>query len=733
VLMTLVKYLEEYWVQEFQLCFNRSSNSTQSHAARTTHTTRSRYGSARRVAACLEMSSWFGLISFFLFLLSSSTFSSSSMIRYTPSSVRPLFTSPSKLFSSSWNPSFDMISSHSSRLAPSSLNAKIPKKQLHSLISNIHPDPSEMNVRVRFAPSPTGSLHIGGARTALFNFLFAQRYHGKFIVRVEDTDEERSTKESEISILNDLKWLGLHWDEGPEINGPCAPYRQSERKEIYMKCAQQLIDEGHAYRCFCTEEELEAFKNQSSSSSSSAAAGTGPGPAVSIHFQSPWRDASQEKINAMLSSGAPFTIRFKTPKKKMFVDDIVRGHVAWDAQANIGDFIIMRSNGVPVYNFCVAVDDVLMNISHVIRAEEHLSNTLRQLLIIDGLHGTPPIYAHCSLILGSDRSKLSKRHGATSLSEFKKEGYLPEALVNYLANLGWNDGTAQEIYSMDELRKAFNLNRLVPSSAMFDKLKLQWINKQHLRKMPRDWLMREMEKVSISGGGTMGSTAAAGGGGGEGAVEEEKKFLIDPNKLSNISKKHFSRLVSLLVDLFLDSSQSLLLSRTIAEEIQTLGDYPLLDTLQSDPKAMKMAQDEPFRKIIQRLLRDWKTGKLPLLFTENNFHPNETPIASPSQPTTPSASSSKGYLFNPNWDHYVVSVASELSISNKKVFHPLRLALTGRMKGADVGGQLEILQLLEPVMMTSSGMKTLGDRMKVLEKYLQQQQQNEDRTGSSSL
>jgi glutamyl-tRNA synthetase len=573
-----------------------------------------------------------------------------------------------------------------------------------------------MNVRVRFAPSPTGSLHIGGARTALFNFLFAQRYKGKFVVRVEDTDEGRSTKQSEISILNDLKWLGLHWDEGPEINGPCAPYRQSERKEIYLKCAQQLIDQGHAYRCFCTDEELESFKNQSSSGSS---AGSTVAGGATPHFQSPWRNASQEKIDSMLSSGAPFTIRFKTPNKKMFVDDLVRGHVAWDAQANIGDFVIMRSNGVPVYNFCVAVDDVLMNISHVIRAEEHLSNTLRQLLVIDGLNGTPPIYAHCSLILGSDRSKLSKRHGATSLSEFKKEGYLPEALVNYLATLGWNDGTNQEIYSVEELSKVFSLDRLVPSSAMFDKQRLLWMNKQHLRRMPREWLMHEMEKVL--------SLVSEGAGKVTEGKTEEEKFPIDKTMISTLSKKHSLRLISLLVDLFLDSTQSLLLSRTIAEEIESLGLYPFLETIQADPKAMKLSTDDLFRKIVKRMISDWKAGKFPQLFSEIDHHPNETPVpSSPSQPTTSSASSSKGYLFTPNWDPYVISLASELSLPLKKVYHPLRLALTGRMKGADVGGQLEILQLLEPAILKESAASTaekplvkLGDRMKILEEYLQ--------------
>ena len=311
-------------------------------------------------------------------------------------------------------------------------------------------------VRVRFAPSPTGSLHVGGARTALFNWLIARKTNGSFIIRVEDTDEARSTRASEASILNDLKWMNLNWDEGPEIDGPFGPYRQSERKDIYKKVADKLIAEGKAYRCFCSEEELDTKR------AAAEAAGLDP------KYDGTWRDADPAEIQKKLDNGDEYTVRFKVPPGKVvYIDDIVRGRVTWDAEASLGDFIIMRSNGMPVYNFCVAVDDANMKISHVIRAEEHLTNTLRQLLVLEALGVRPPTYAHCSLILGSDRSKLSKRHGATSLSQFSAQGFLPDAMMNYLANLGWNDGTDKEIYSPKELVEAFDLNRIIKSPSMF--------------------------------------------------------------------------------------------------------------------------------------------------------------------------------------------------------------------------------------------------------------------------
>lgn len=286
--------------------------------------------------------------------------------------------------------------------------------------------------RVRFAPSPTGTLHVGGARTALFNWLHAKKKTGKVILRVEDTDVARSTRESEEAMIQDLKWLGIDFDEGPNFGGDFGPYRQSERSELYVELAQRLLKSGHAYPCFCTEEELDAKRKQAE------AEGRPP------QYDGTWRDADPAEVQRKIDAGETYTVRFKIPEGTVIkIDDIVRGTVEWDANATVGDFILLRSTGVPVYNFCVAVDDALMGITTVIRAEEHLTNSLRQILILNALGFEVPRYAHCSLILGADRTKLSKRHGATSCDQFRRRGYLPDAMINYLALLGWNDGTTK--------------------------------------------------------------------------------------------------------------------------------------------------------------------------------------------------------------------------------------------------------------------------------------------------
>ncbi len=328
----------------------------------------------------------------------------------------------------------------------------------------------ENKIRVRFAPSPTGHLHVGGARTALFNFLYARKTGGKFILRVEDTDLERSTKESEKMVLSDLKWLNLEWDEGPDIGGDYGPYRQSERLDLYKKFAYQLLEEGKAYRCFCTDEELEEMRKKAEEEKRPP------------HYDGRCLRLSEEEIKEKIEAGIPYTIRFKVPEKDYVLYDAVRGKVEWKSGV-LGDFVILRSNGMPVYNFCVVIDDYLMKISHVIRAEEHLPNTLRQMMLYEALGWKPPKFAHVSLILGKDRSKLSKRHGATSVSQFKKEGYLPEAMTNYLALLGWNDGTDREEFTLKELIEKFSLKRVSKSPAVFDTDKLNWINSLHIKKL----------------------------------------------------------------------------------------------------------------------------------------------------------------------------------------------------------------------------------------------------------
>ncbi|GFR47342.1 hypothetical protein Agub_g9037 [Astrephomene gubernaculifera] len=327
-------------------------------------------------------------------------------------------------------------------------------------------------VRVRFAPSPTGNLHVGGARTALFNWLYARKTGGKFILRVEDTDTARSTRASEEAMVRDLKWLGLDWDEGPDVGGPCGPYRQSERLSIYKAQVDRLVAAGKAYPCFCTDEELEAMKQEAVAKKL---------PPI---YRGKWASASAEEVAEAVAKGLPYCYRFRVPQNQLVrIQDLIRGEVSWSTDT-LGDFVVLRSNGMPVYNFCVAVDDALMGITHVLRAEEHLPNTLRQMLIYQALGFPVPQFGHVSLILAPDKSKLSKRHGATSVGEFRSQGYLSAAMVNFLSLLGWNDGSEQEIFSVEELSDKFSLDRITKSAAVFDKVKLGWMNGQHLRSLP---------------------------------------------------------------------------------------------------------------------------------------------------------------------------------------------------------------------------------------------------------
>ena len=333
-------------------------------------------------------------------------------------------------------------------------------------------------VRVRFAPSPTGYLHVGGARTALYNYLFAKKNKGKFILRIEDTDLERSTEESLKMVLEDLTWLGLKWDEGIDANtladqGEYGPYRQSQRLDIYKKYVDQLLAEGKAYYCFMTDEEAQAQRDQLK------AEGKPYQP------KSPYRSMSADEAKAKLDAGEKAAVRFKVSEEKTEYKftDIVRGEVVLPSDM-IGDFVIWRSNGMPVYNFCCAMDDALMKISHVFRAEEHLSNTLRQMMIYESLGFDLPQFGHMSIILGADKQKLSKRHGATSCGEYKNRGYLDSAINNFLALLGWSPADHSEIMSMEELIEKFDETRLHSAAAVFDEDKFKWMNATHLRAMP---------------------------------------------------------------------------------------------------------------------------------------------------------------------------------------------------------------------------------------------------------
>lgn len=327
-------------------------------------------------------------------------------------------------------------------------------------------------VRVRFAPSPTGPLHIGGARSALFNYLFAKKMGGELILRIEDTDLERSSAESEVNIIDSLKWLGIDWDEGVDVGGAFGPYRQTERLPYYQKYVEELLNNGQAYRCYCSEEELENQRQEL------LAKGEMP------RYLGNCRELSAEREEEFICQGRKPVIRFRVPEgEEIIVHDLVRGDVSFESDG-IGDFVIIKSDGIPTYNYAVVIDDALMKISHVIRAEEHLSNTPRQILIYRALGFDEPFFAHISLILGKDRTKMSKRHGSTSVIQYREEGYLPEALVNFLALLGWAPEGEEEIFSLEELCRYFTLERVAKNPAVFDVEKLNWINGYYIRKTP---------------------------------------------------------------------------------------------------------------------------------------------------------------------------------------------------------------------------------------------------------
>lgn len=342
-------------------------------------------------------------------------------------------------------------------------------------------------VRVRFAPSPTGYLHVGGARTALYNYLFAKKMQGDFILRVEDTDQVRSTDESLKMVIEDLQWLGLNWDEGPEADslidkGKQGPYRQSQRLPIYQKYAQQLLACGQAYYCFLTDQELEAQKEQLTHSG------------ANTHVESPYRNWSLEQALKEQQAGKKAVIRFKNSVeiKDYVFNDLIRGEIKFPSDM-VGDFVLLRSDGMPVYNFCNVVDDHLMKISHVLRAEEHLPNTLRQLMLYEAFAWPVPEFGHMSLILDEDRKKLSKRSGATSCHEFKLEGYLPQALNNFIALLGWSHPEGKEIITMEEIITHFSLDRLNPAGAIFDPIKLKWMNGQYLKTLTDSELLNQIK------------------------------------------------------------------------------------------------------------------------------------------------------------------------------------------------------------------------------------------------
>ncbi|CAN5552951.1 glutamate--tRNA ligase [soil metagenome] len=339
-----------------------------------------------------------------------------------------------------------------------------------------------MTVRCRIAPSPTGPLHIGTARTALFNYLFARHVGGTFILRMEDTDAARNTLDYERDILEGLHWLGLEWDEGPEVaglpaRGPFGPYRQSQRLDRYQAAAERLLAEDKAYHCFCTPAELAADRV------AQEAAHQPP------HYVGRCASLTAEQRRAKEAAGPGPVIRFRVGDQVVAFDDIVRGHVEIDTSALGGDLVIVRSDGSPLYHFVVVVDDVEMAISHVIRGEDHLSNTPKHILLFRALGADVPVFAHLPLILNPDRTKMSKRKTQTSVTDYRAQGFLREALVNYFALLGWSSGTDEEIFSLDDLVGRFELSRVQSGGAVFDRDRLEWLNGQWIRRLPDESLL----------------------------------------------------------------------------------------------------------------------------------------------------------------------------------------------------------------------------------------------------
>ncbi|KAK9051866.1 hypothetical protein SSX86_028495 [Deinandra increscens subsp. villosa] len=496
------------------------------------------------------------------------------------------------------------------------ISISVVPKRAFSISASISDDSNSVNdrqVRVRFAPSPTGNLHVGGARTALFNYLYARSKGGKFILRIEDTDLERSTKESEEAVLRDLSWLGLAWDEGPGIGGDYGPYRQSERNDLYKQYAEKLLQSGQVYRCFCSNEELEQMKEIAKEKQL---------PPV---YSGKWATATDEEVQEELAKGTPYTFRFRVPKEgSLKINDLIRGEVSWNLDT-LGDFVVMRSNGQPVYNFCVTVDDATMAITHVIRAEEHLPNTLRQALIYKALGFPMPYFAHVSLILAPDRSKLSKRHGATSVGQYREMGLLPQAIVNYLALLGWSDGTNAEFFTLEQMVEKFSIERVNKSGAIFDSVKLRWMNGQHLKALPVDELIKTVGEQWRSAGILN---------------ESEGLFIEDAYKLLEGG-----------IDVITD-----------AEKLLTdLLSYPFHATL-SSPEGREILEDG-LPVVAESLLAAYDSGELLAALEEGKS----------------------------GWQKWVKAFGKSLKRKGKSLFMPLRVLLTGKLHGPDMGESIVLI------------------------------------------
>ncbi|GMB02173.1 glutamate--tRNA ligase [Pelosinus sp. IPA-1] len=469
----------------------------------------------------------------------------------------------------------------------------------------------QQEIRVRFAPSPTGPFHIGGARSALFNWLLAKKFNGKFIMRIEDTDLERSTKESEEGIKEALHWLGITWDEGTDVGGPYGPYRQTERLDTYDTYTKQLLENGQAYYCYCSEEEIEAERQ--------AQLDKGENP----HYGGRCRHLTEEEKAGFVKRGVKPTVRFHVKENQQIMfKDMVRDTVSFDSNG-VGDFVIVKSDGVPVYNYAVVVDDALMKITHVIRGEEHLSNTPRQVVLYEALGFVPPVFGHISLILGTDRTKMSKRHGATAVDSYRKLGYLPEAIVNFLALLGWSPGGEKEFFSIEELIQEFSMERVAKNPAVFDVDKLNYISAQYIKKADPE-LITELAMPHLKEAGYIG----------DGITGEKKQWLVEVVTLLQEYISYAAEIVN-HIDIFFNDNVEF----ENDEAIQVLKDADV-------PAVM-----ESFREKLTAL----------------------------------------EVVDAPNVKALLKSITKELKLGGKKVFMPLRVALTGKMHGPDLDKVVALL------------------------------------------
>jgi nondiscriminating glutamyl-tRNA synthetase len=465
--------------------------------------------------------------------------------------------------------------------------------------------------RLRFAPSPTGYVHVGNARTALFNYLHAQKTNGTLLLRIEDTDVERSKKEYEENLIKDLKWLGIDWQEGPDKGGDFGPYRQSERTETYQNFAQKLIDEGHAYYCFCSPEELQKAKEDAQANG------------LQQEYSGKCRDLDINESKKRIQNGESAAIRFKVPKDtEITFYDLVREKVTFDSNL-ISDPVILRSTGIPAYNFSVVIDDHLMDINIVIRGEDHLSNTARQVLIYRALDFKLPTFAHLSMVMGSDNTKLSKRHGSTSIIQFRDEGYLPEALLNYLALLGWApSGGDKVIFSKEELIKSFNIKKVSKSAAIFDYQKLKWMNREHIRLLENDDLGKQIVPFLHNAG---------------------FQFEESPDVIDWIGK---------------------------TARVLTAYHYLLTEIAEGFKQFTSLEYDD---SILKELRESEESGKVIAILTEELTH-----TVSPVDFATVTEITKK--------------IQQQEGIKGKALYHPIRLALTGKESGIELKDFIPIIE-----------------------------------------